>query len=104
MPTLFVKAGQHRIFQDIVEQIQSAIFDGSIPAGEKLPPERELVDMFETSGHFPYYRESQFAPVFHHEAGQIVDKIVSIDRFHAAPDPFARRPRPRATRHAGLSG
>ena len=49
MPTLFVKAGQHRIFQDIVEQIQSAILDGSIPAGEKLPPERELVDMFETS-------------------------------------------------------
>ena len=49
MPALFIKAGQHRIFQDIVEQIQSAILDGSIPAGEKLPPERELVDMFETS-------------------------------------------------------
>lgn len=49
MPALFVKAGQHRIFQDIVEQIQSAILDGNIPAGEKLPPERELVYMFETS-------------------------------------------------------
>ena len=49
MEALFVKAGQHRIFQDIVEQIQSAILDGTIPAGEKLPSERELVDMFETS-------------------------------------------------------
>lgn len=34
------------------------------------------VDMYETSGHFPYYRESQFAPIFHHEAGQIVDFIL----------------------------
>ncbi len=34
------------------------------------------VEMFETSGHFPYYRESQFAPVFHHEAGQIVDFLI----------------------------
>jgi len=34
------------------------------------------VDMFETSGHFPYYRESQFAPVFHHNAGQIVDYLI----------------------------
>lgn len=34
------------------------------------------VDMYETSGHFPYYRDSQFAPVFHHEAGQIVDFLV----------------------------
>lgn len=34
------------------------------------------VDLYETSGHFPYYRESQFAPVFHHEAGQIIDFLV----------------------------
>ncbi|MBC8876110.1 MAG: threonine--tRNA ligase [Planctomycetes bacterium] len=34
------------------------------------------VDMFETSGHFPYYRESQFAPIFHHNAGQIVDFLI----------------------------
>ena len=31
------------------------------------------VDMYETSGHFPYYRESQFPPIFGHDAGQLVD-------------------------------
>ena len=49
MPTLFVQASQNRIYQDIVEQIQSAIFDGSMRPGEKLPPERELVEVFKTS-------------------------------------------------------
>ncbi len=34
------------------------------------------VDLYETSGHFPYYRDSQFAPIFHHDAGQIVDFIL----------------------------
>ena len=31
------------------------------------------VEMYETSGHFPYYRESQFPPLFGHPAGQTVD-------------------------------
>lgn len=31
------------------------------------------VEMYETSGHFPYYRESQFAPIFGHDAGALVD-------------------------------
>jgi len=31
------------------------------------------VEMYETSGHFPYYRESQFSPIFGHEGGQLVD-------------------------------
>jgi len=31
------------------------------------------VEMYETSGHFPYYRDSQFAPIFGHPAGQLVD-------------------------------
>jgi threonyl-tRNA synthetase len=31
------------------------------------------VEMYETSGHFPYYRDSQFAPIFGHTAGQLVD-------------------------------
>lgn len=31
------------------------------------------VEMYETSGHFPYYRDSQFAPIFGHSAGQLVD-------------------------------
>lgn len=31
------------------------------------------VELYETSGHFPYYRDSQFAPLFGHEGGQLVD-------------------------------
>ena len=31
------------------------------------------VELYETSGHFPYYRDSQFAPLFGHDAGQMVD-------------------------------
>ncbi|RMG37481.1 MAG: threonine--tRNA ligase [Planctomycetota bacterium] len=31
------------------------------------------VEMYETSGHFPYYRDAQFNPIFQHEAGQLVD-------------------------------
>ncbi|MDP7017154.1 MAG: threonine--tRNA ligase [Pirellulaceae bacterium] len=31
------------------------------------------LELYETSGHFPYYRDSQFAPLFTHDAGQIVD-------------------------------
>ena len=32
------------------------------------------VELYETSGHFPYYRESQFAPLCEHDAGQLVDQ------------------------------
>lgn len=31
------------------------------------------VELYETSGHFPYYRDSQFAPLFGHPAGSLVD-------------------------------
>ncbi len=31
------------------------------------------VELYETSGHFPYYRDSQFAPLFGAEAGGLVD-------------------------------
>jgi threonyl-tRNA synthetase len=31
------------------------------------------VELYETSGHFPYYRDSQFAPIFGHDGGQLVD-------------------------------
>jgi threonyl-tRNA synthetase len=31
------------------------------------------VEMYETSGHFPYYRESQFAPLFGTEVGAMLD-------------------------------
>ena len=31
------------------------------------------VELYETSGHFPYYRDAQFPPIFAHDAGQLVD-------------------------------
>ncbi|MFK8114118.1 MAG: threonine--tRNA ligase [Rubripirellula sp.] len=31
------------------------------------------VEMYETSGHFPYYRDSQFAPLFGSEVGGMID-------------------------------
>ncbi|TWT73456.1 Threonine--tRNA ligase [Posidoniimonas polymericola] len=34
------------------------------------------VELYETSGHFPYYRDSQFPPLCEHEAGQLVDAFV----------------------------
>ncbi|HVX64572.1 MAG TPA: threonine--tRNA ligase [Pirellulales bacterium] len=33
------------------------------------------VEMYETSGHFPYYRDSQFMPIFGHDAGQVIDYL-----------------------------
>jgi DNA-binding FadR family transcriptional regulator len=49
MEQLFHKAKQNRIFQDVVDQIQTAILDGEIEAGAKLPPERDLCELFQTS-------------------------------------------------------
>lgn len=34
------------------------------------------VELYETSGHFPYYRESQFPVLCEHEAGSLVDSLV----------------------------
>jgi len=45
----FRKARQNRIFQDIVDQIQEAVISGELQPGEKLPPERKLCSMFNTS-------------------------------------------------------
>jgi threonyl-tRNA synthetase len=33
------------------------------------------VELYQTSGHFPYYRDAQFPPIFDHEAGQLVDAL-----------------------------
>lgn len=33
------------------------------------------VELYQTSGHFPYYRDAQFTPIFDHDAGQIVDAL-----------------------------
>lgn len=49
MNNVFRAAKQNRIFQDVVEQIQEAIISGKIEVGEKLPPERELKEMLQTS-------------------------------------------------------
>ncbi|HEY4232010.1 MAG TPA: threonine--tRNA ligase [Lacipirellulaceae bacterium] len=39
------------------------------------------VEMYEISGHFPYYSDSQFKPIFQHDAGLLVDYW--IRRYHA---------------------
>ncbi len=36
------------------------------------------VEMYETSGHFPYYRDAQFAPIFGHPAGAVVDRWITL--------------------------
>ncbi len=46
---MFREAKQNRIFQDVVNQIQEAILQGRLKEGNKLPPERELKEMFKTS-------------------------------------------------------
>ena len=46
---MFKKAKQNRVFQDVVEQIQEAILSGELEPGRKLPAERDLKDMFNTS-------------------------------------------------------
>lgn len=46
---MFQTAKQTKVFQDVVEQIQEAIFEGRLKPGETLPPERELKAMFNIS-------------------------------------------------------
>jgi DNA-binding FadR family transcriptional regulator len=46
---MFKKAKQARVFQDVVEQIQDAILSGKLEPGSKLPAERTLKDVFNTS-------------------------------------------------------
>ncbi|MCH7727946.1 MAG: threonine--tRNA ligase [Planctomycetes bacterium] len=33
------------------------------------------VELYQTSGHFPYYRDSQFPPMFEHDAGGLLDAL-----------------------------
>lgn len=49
MKPLFREAKQSRIFQDVVEQIEDAILDGELSAGDRLPPERVLKETLKTS-------------------------------------------------------
>ncbi|MCP4113007.1 MAG: FadR family transcriptional regulator [Desulfobacteraceae bacterium] len=46
---MFRKTKQNRIYQDLVEQIEKAILDGKLKAGDKLPSQRELGVIFQTS-------------------------------------------------------
>jgi DNA-binding FadR family transcriptional regulator len=46
---MFQAAKQTKVFQDVVEQIQEAILDGRLTAGQTLPAERELKEMFNIS-------------------------------------------------------
>jgi GntR family transcriptional repressor for pyruvate dehydrogenase complex len=46
---MFREARQSRVFQDVVGQIETAILQGKLKAGSKLPAERELKEMFRTS-------------------------------------------------------
>ena len=46
---MFQAAKQTKVFQDVVEQIQEAIFEGQLKTGETLPAERELKTMFNVS-------------------------------------------------------
>src|SRR5579871_1849130 len=36
------------------------------------------VEMYETSGHFPYYRDAQFSPIFGHPGGAVVDRWIAL--------------------------
>lgn len=46
---VFRKARRTRFIQDILSQIEQAIIDGKYRVGDKLPSERELCDLFQTS-------------------------------------------------------
>ena len=46
---MFRKSKQVRMFQDVVEQIQEAIIEGKLKAGDHLPSERELKEQLNVS-------------------------------------------------------
>ena len=46
---MFQAAKQTKVFQNVVDQIQEAIFDGRLATGQTLPAERELKEMFNIS-------------------------------------------------------
>ncbi|UCB46040.1 MAG: FadR family transcriptional regulator [Spirochaetota bacterium] len=46
---MFEQAKQSRVFQDVIHQIEEAILQGKLKAGDKLPAERELKEQFQTS-------------------------------------------------------
>ncbi|MEM6330072.1 MAG: threonine--tRNA ligase [Planctomycetota bacterium] len=59
----------------IRQQLENALREELISRGYEtvVTPNLGRVELYETSGHFPYYRESQFTPIYDHQAGQLVD-------------------------------
>jgi len=49
MALTFTKMKPKKSYQHVVEEIQSAIFNGELGEGDRLPPEMKLKDMFDTS-------------------------------------------------------
>lgn len=54
----------------VKDELRKREYDGVIT------PNIGRVEMYETSGHFPYYRESQFPPIFEHDAGAAIDYLI----------------------------
>jgi len=46
---MFRKSPKNRLYQDVVDQIQTAILEGKLQPGDKLPPQREMAEIFQTS-------------------------------------------------------
>lgn len=46
---MFNKASTRRAFEDVVEQIREAIVAGRLMPGDRLPPQREMKEMFQVS-------------------------------------------------------
>ncbi|MBI9087064.1 MAG: FadR family transcriptional regulator [Desulfobacterales bacterium] len=46
---MFQQPRKPRLFQNLVEQIESAIMEGRLKIGDRLPSQREMVEMFKTS-------------------------------------------------------
>lgn len=46
---MFKQAKKHRVFQNVIEQVEDAILQGKLKVGDKLPPERELTEILGVS-------------------------------------------------------
>lgn len=46
---MFKPVENKKVYQQVVDQIQNMIFDGTLKAGDRLPAEREMVKLFQVS-------------------------------------------------------
>ena len=45
------------------------------------------LELYRTSGHFPYYRDSQYPPLFEHHCGSVVDHhLQKLEHWHLFPE------------------